>query len=75
MLVFGGLVKRDRYYKNSVEENSPEYDIFNYCEDYERIMETDRIEKGTIGESLPYFLRTCGEELVKDVWLYDIKQN
>ena len=49
MLVFGGLVKRDRFYKNSVEENSPEYDIFNYCEDYERIMETERIEKGTEG--------------------------
>ena len=63
MLVFGGLVARDRTFENSEGE---EYDIFNYCEDYERISGV---------KDVPYFLRTCGEELVRDVWLYNVKDN
>ena len=63
MLVFGGLVQRDRFFRN--EETDEELDIFNYCEDYERIT----------GEDFPYFLRTCGEELVRDIWIYNIKDN
>lgn len=64
MLVFGGLVRRDRTFKNP--ETGRELDIYNYCEDYERI---------TQSESLPYYLRTCGEELTRDLWLYNVKDN
>ena len=63
MLVFGGLVNRNRMYTDP--ETDEEYSIFNYCEDYERIT----------GDELPYFLRTCGEELVRDIWMYNIKKN
>ena len=24
---------------------------------------------------MPYYLRTCGEEFMRDVWLYSIKYN
>lgn len=64
MLVFGGLVRRDRTFQNP--ETGRELDIYNYCEDYERI---------TQSESLPYYLRTCGEELTRDIWLYNVKDN
>lgn len=63
MLVFGGLVRRDRYFKN--EETGEEFDVYNYCEELSR----------TSAEELPYFLRTCGEEFMRDVWLYNIKNN
>ena len=62
MLVFGGIVNRQRSFKDN--ETGDVYDIFNYCEDFTRINRSD---------SLPYFLKTCGEELVRDVWTYNIK--
>ena len=63
MLVFGGLVRRNRYFVN--EESGEEFDIYNYCED---------LERATVGD-MQYYLRTCGEEFMRDVWLYNIKHN
>ena len=55
-------MNRQRTFVN--EETGEVLDIFNYCEDYLRIVKT---------EQLPYFFKTCAEELVRDVWAYNIK--
>lgn len=39
MLIFGGIVNRQRTFKN--EETGEELDVFNYCEDYLRINQTE----------------------------------
>ena len=64
MLVFGGLVQRQR---NFVKDDGEEVDIYNYCKDFYN-QETDDFEK-------TYFYKTCGEELVNDIWQYNIKKN
>ena len=76
MMIFGGLTQRYRDFKvysesqkSQLEKNEtltgePEiYDIYNNCEDYENLM----------GEELPYFLKTCGEEMLNDVWIYNTR--
>ena len=52
MLIFGGLVKRELNYDLNIdEETTKTFDIYNYCEDYQRLL----------SETLPYEYRTCGE--------------
>ena len=65
MLVFGGMIRRDRSFVDLTQEDGDDLDIYNYCEDYERIN----------NKPLPYLLRTCGEELMADLWMYHVKTN
>lgn len=65
MLIFGGMTSRDITFNASGTDSDPnekQYDIFNYCEQYTEIT----------GKNLTEFLRTCGEELLNDIWIYDI---
>lgn len=65
MLVFGGMIRRDRSFLDLTQEDGDDLDIYNYCEDYERIN----------NKPLPYLLRTCGEELMNDLWMYHVQTN
>ena len=53
MLVFGGLVARERRFNKTDGE---EVDVYNYCENFYN--EEERNFDRT------YFYKTCGEELV-----------
>lgn len=59
MLIFGGLTARDKTFQDS-DNNT--YDIYNYCERYTELTGMNKTE----------FLATCGEELLNDVWIYEV---
>jgi hypothetical protein len=61
MIIHGGQTFRNRTFTN-VEGKV--MDIYNLCE---QMFEID--EDG----NKPYYLRTCGEEILNDLWFYQIK--
>jgi hypothetical protein len=66
MLVFGGLTARDKFFYDS--ENTT-YDIYNYCERYTELTSINNDESIN---NLTETLKTCGEELLSDVWIYNV---
>ena len=59
MLIFGGVTARDITFK---DDDGNEYDIYNFCERYEELTGNPR--------NTTY--STCGEELLNDVWIYEV---
>ena len=59
MVIFGGITARDQTFNDS---NGVEYDLFNNCEQYTALT----------GNELPGDMTTCGEELLNDVWIYNV---
>ena len=66
MLVFGGMTAREKYF-NDTENNT--YDIFNFCERYTELTAADA---GDGENNLTQSLKTCGEELLSDLWIYNV---
>lgn len=58
MLVHGGNTFRDRNYSTV---DGVDKDIYNNCEQMNEIDEDG---------NKPYLLRTCGEEILNDIWQY-----
>jgi hypothetical protein len=63
MLIHGGMTYRNR---NFTQIDGTTLDVFNHCE---QLTEAD--DEG----NKPYYLRTCGEEILNDLWFYQIEQN
>lgn len=64
MLIFGGMTAREKYF-NDTENNT--YDIYNYCERLTELT-ADNVDAANISMAL----KTCGEELLSDVWIYNV---
>ena len=78
MLVYGGLTQRYRDFEalNLVQQQQKKdnvaiegdidiYDVYNNCEDY--------LDLNPDVEELPYHVRTCGEEMLNDIQIYNTR--
>jgi hypothetical protein len=59
MIIFGGITARDIRFTDS---SGVSHDIYNNCEQFSDLT----------GEELPKDMATCGEELLNDVWIYNV---
>ena len=59
MLIFGGLTARSREF---VKEDK-QAELYNDCEDYSDQLGDNKED---------YYQRTCGEEILGDMWMYHI---
>jgi hypothetical protein len=59
MLIMGGITARDLSF---VGTDGNTYNLYNFCEDYTSLT----------GLNATGVFLTCGEELLNDIWIYDV---